>query len=87
MSERLVKLLLVGFAVVALGACSTTGESLSGAGVGVVAGGSVAGPVGAVVGGVAGAVEGPMVANEMGVPHRHWRHWRRHHHHHSQPQT
>ena len=72
---------LMGLAALSLGACSTSGERLSGVGAGVIVGGSVAGPPGAVVGGIAGAIEGPSVANAMGVPHRHWhrRHWRRYH--------
>ncbi len=75
---------LVGLAALSLAACSTTGERLSGAGVGAVTGGAIAGPAGAVGGGVAGAVTGPAVATEMGVPHRHycrhWRRYRRYHH-------
>ena len=78
------KLLMAGLAALSLGACSTTGERLGGAGSGVVVGAAVAGPVGAVVGGVAGAIEGPRVSNELGIPHRghyrHYRHHRRHHH-------
>jgi hypothetical protein len=84
MSISTFNMALVALAALGLTACSSTSERLSGAGVGVVAGGSVAGPVGALVGGVAGAVEGPHVANDMGVPHRgyhrHWRRWRRYHH-------
>jgi osmotically inducible lipoprotein OsmB len=62
---------LVGASVAALmlAGCTTTGERLSGAGVGAVGGGAVAGPVGAVVGGVGGAVAGPTVAHAAGIPH------------------
>ena len=35
---------LAGFAALSLAACSTTGERLSGAGVGAVSGGAVGGP-------------------------------------------
>ena len=73
-------IVFVGLAALSLGACSTSSERMSGAGVGFVSGAVVAGPVGAVVGGVAGAVAGPTVAADMGIPHRSWR--RRHHHHH-----
>ena len=77
-------LLLVGLAALSLAACSTTGERVSGAGVGVVTGAAVAGPVGAVAGGVVGAIEGPTVASDVGIPHRgHHRYHRlrRHHRH------
>ena len=71
-------IVLAGGLAVTLGACTTTGERIGGAGVGAVAGAAVAGPVGAVVGGVAGAVTGPTLASDVGVPHRrHYRH-RRH---------
>jgi osmotically inducible lipoprotein OsmB len=63
-------LLVSGFAAVVLSGCTTTGERLTGAGVGAVGGGVVAGPVGAVVGGVGGAVVGPSVAHSTGVSHR-----------------
>ena len=74
-------LLLAAVAALALGACSSTGESLTGAGAGAIVGGTVAGPVGAVVGGVAGAVAGPTVANEAGVPRRRYAGHRRHRRH------
>ncbi len=81
MSISTLNMALVALAALGLAACSTTGERLSGAGVGAVTGGSIAGPGGAVVGGVAGAVVGPTVATDMGVPHRHYRHHWRHYHH------
>jgi|tagenome__1003787_1003787.scaffolds.fasta_scaffold19994343_1 osmotically inducible lipoprotein OsmB len=57
-------LLLAATAAVslALGACTTTQERVSGAGAGALVG-SVAGPPGAVVGAVGGAVVGPSVSN------------------------
>src|SRR5271165_585656 len=64
-----------------LAACSTTGERLSGVGVGAVSGGAVGGPAGAVVGGVVGGVTGPAVARSMGVPHRHYHHHYHHYYH------
>jgi hypothetical protein len=74
------ELLMAGLATLSLGACSTAGERLGGAGAGMVVGAAVAGPVGAVAGGVAGAIEGPTVAHEMGIPHRgHHRHHRHRH--------
>jgi len=69
----------IGLAALSLGACSTSGERLSGLGVGAVAGGEIAGGPGAVVGGIAGVIEGPHVARAIGIPHRHWhRRWRHH---------
>ncbi len=64
-----------GLAALSLAGCSTTGERLSGVGVGAVSGGAVGGPAGAVVGGVVGGVTGPAVATSMGVPHRHHPHY------------
>lgn len=79
MVMKLRHIAFAGAIAMGLGACTTTGERLGGAGVGAVAGGAIAGPVGAVVGGVAGAVSGPTVARDVGVPHRrHYRHYRRH---------
>jgi hypothetical protein len=79
--KRLQVSFLLGFAALALAACTTTQERFGGAGTGFVAGAAVGGPVGAVVGGVAGAVTGPSVARATGVPHRHrhyyWRNGRR----------
>jgi osmotically inducible lipoprotein OsmB len=75
-------LFIVGLVALSLAACSTTGERIGGAGVGVVTGGAIAGPVGAVAGGIGGAIVGPRVSNAMGVPHRGRRH-RRHYQHYS----
>ncbi len=61
-----------GLAALSLAGCSTTGERLSGVGVGAVSGGAVGGPAGAVVGGDVGGVTGPAVATSMGVPRRHY---------------
>ena len=79
MSFSKITFAVIGLTALSLGACSTSGERLSGLGAGAIVGGSVAGAPGAVVGGSAGAIEGPHVAHAMGVPHRRWhRHWRRH---------
>ena len=80
MTASMRNMVLAASVALGLGACTTTGERIGGAGVGAVAGAAVAGPVGAVVGGVAGAVTGPTVARDVGVPHRHrhYRHHRRH---------
>ncbi len=81
MSMSFRSLVLAGLAALSLAACSTTGERLSGVGVGAVAGGAVGGPAGAVVGGVVGGVTGPAVARGMGVPHRHYYHHYHHYYH------
>ncbi len=76
-------LVLASMVALSLAACSTTGERLSGAGVGAVSGGAVGGPAGAVVGGVVGGVTGPAVATSMGVPHHHhYHHYHYYHHYH-----
>ena len=75
-------LLFAGVVGLALAGCTTMGERMSGAGVGAVGGGAVAGPVGAVAGGVGGAIVGPSVAHAAGVPHRRYatrRHYRHPH--------
>jgi osmotically inducible lipoprotein OsmB len=76
-------LFIVVLAALSLAACSTTGERIGGAGVGVVTGGAIAGPVGAVAGGIGGAIVGPSASNAMGIPHRGRTHHRRHYHHYS----
>ena len=82
MSKICSGLLFAGVVGLALAGCTTTGERMSGAGVGAVGGAAVAGPVGAVAGGVGGAIVGPSVAHAAGVPHHHYstrRHYRRPH--------
>ncbi len=81
MSMSFRSLALAGLTALSLAGCSTTGERLSGVGVGAVSGGAIGGPAGAVVGGVVGGVTGPAVATSMGVPHRHYYHHYHHYHH------
>jgi osmotically inducible lipoprotein OsmB len=76
-------LFVAGLVGLSLAGCSTTGERIGGAGVGVVTGAAIAGPVGAVAGGIGGAIVGPGVSHAMGVPHRGRGYHRRHTHHYS----
>src|SRR5271165_7185739 len=67
MSMSFRSLTLTGLAALSLAARSTTGERVSGVGVGAVSGGAGGGPAGAVVGGIVGGVTGPAVATSMGA--------------------
>jgi hypothetical protein len=68
-----IALITAGIAVTPM--IASAGERMGDAAGGAVAGALVGGPVGLVAGGIIGYTAGPNIARDMGIHHRHYRHY------------